>query len=285
MGHLPLDHDLMLKAFADLETRLEAPTHLVIGGGAAMVLAYDHPLSTQDVDAFTAKGSITLAEVDAATKATARALDIEPDWLNPHFETYTPVLPRDYAARLKRVYAGDRLTVDALGPEESARHEVLRGAGQGSAARPGAHAQAGARCRRDRIDTSRRSWSAATAEPRPRRTSSTTCATRWVCEGAAQSRSDAARARAALPRARARGRLVRRAPQRLALSAREPGAAAGPRGRDAPLQSQAALHSGGVVHERLALAEPHRAPASHARDALAAGAPGGLRLRASSATR
>ncbi len=118
MGHLPLDHDLMLKAFADLETRLEAPTHLVIGGGAAMVLAYDHPLSTQDVDAFTAKGSITLAEVDAATKATAHALDIEPDWLNPHFETYTPVLPRDYAARLKRVYAGDRLTVDALGPED-----------------------------------------------------------------------------------------------------------------------------------------------------------------------
>lgn len=34
-----------------------------------------------------------MAELDAAAKDTARELDIEPGWLNPHFETYTGVLP------------------------------------------------------------------------------------------------------------------------------------------------------------------------------------------------
>lgn len=108
----------MREAFEHLDRRLEAPARLVIGGGAAMVLAYDHPLDTQDVDAFTAKGGLRLADLDAAAKAVAAELDIEPDWLNPYFETYTHVLPADYAARLRRVFAGAHLSVDALGPED-----------------------------------------------------------------------------------------------------------------------------------------------------------------------
>lgn len=108
----------MLAAFESLDAALGAPTRIVVGGGAAMVLAYDHPLATQDVDAFTARGGLGMAELDAAAKATARELDIEPDWLNPHFETYTHVLPSDYAQRLRRVFTGERLIVDALGPED-----------------------------------------------------------------------------------------------------------------------------------------------------------------------
>lgn len=108
----------MLEAFRVLDARLAGPTRLVIGGGAAMVLAYGHPLATQDVDAFTARGGLTMSELDAAAKETARDLDIEPDWLNPHFETYTHVLPRDYSARLRQVFRGERLEVDALGPED-----------------------------------------------------------------------------------------------------------------------------------------------------------------------
>lgn len=118
MAHRPLDHDLMREAFRDLDARIPSPTRLVIGGGAAMVLAFGHPLATQDVDAFTARGGLDLAELDHAAKQTARALDIEPDWLNPHFETYTHVLPSDYAKRLRSVFAGERLSVDALGPED-----------------------------------------------------------------------------------------------------------------------------------------------------------------------
>lgn len=108
----------MRDALSRLDQRIDAPTRLVVGGGAAMVLAYDHPLATQDVDAFTAKGGLTLSQLDAAAKLIADELDIEPDWLNPHFETYTGVLPADYSDRLRRVFDGERLTVDALGPED-----------------------------------------------------------------------------------------------------------------------------------------------------------------------
>lgn len=118
MAHLPLDAARMREALARLDARVEAPARLVIGGGAAMVLAYDHPLATQDVDAFPAKGTLSLAQLDAWAKEVAAELDIEPDWLNGHFYTFTTVLPDDYAQRLRTVYRGERLQVDALGPED-----------------------------------------------------------------------------------------------------------------------------------------------------------------------
>jgi enoyl-CoA hydratase/carnithine racemase len=117
-GHKALDRAGMRKALAALDKEIQAPTRLVIGGGAAMVLAYDHPLATHDVDAFTARGGLGIAELDAAAKRVARALDIEPDWLNSHFETYTGVLPEGYSTRLRRVYDGTQLSADALGPED-----------------------------------------------------------------------------------------------------------------------------------------------------------------------
>lgn len=55
------------------------------GDGAAMVLAYEHPLATQDIDAFAAKGGLRLAELDAAAKVIAKQLDIEPDWRRRSF--------------------------------------------------------------------------------------------------------------------------------------------------------------------------------------------------------
>ena len=83
-----------------------------------MVLAYDYPLATQDVDAFTARGGLSMAELDTAARRVAEQLDLEPDWLNTHFETYTGVLPTGYSERLKRVLEGEHLVVDALGPED-----------------------------------------------------------------------------------------------------------------------------------------------------------------------
>ncbi|NOY93924.1 MAG: hypothetical protein GXP55_22300 [Deltaproteobacteria bacterium] len=83
-----------------------------------MVLAYDHPLATQDVDAFAARGGLRMAELDVFAKRVAKQLDIEPDWLNSHFETFTGVLPSDYASRLRNVFRGTQLRVDALGPED-----------------------------------------------------------------------------------------------------------------------------------------------------------------------
>lgn len=108
----------MKRALELLDVEIVGPARLVVGGGAAMVLAYKHPLATQDVDAFAAKGGLRLAELDAAAKTIAKKLDIEPDWLNSHFDTFTAVLPADYASRLRRVFAGKQLIVDALGPED-----------------------------------------------------------------------------------------------------------------------------------------------------------------------
>lgn len=118
MPHLPLDEALARAALARLDTMLESDVRLVIGGGAAMILAYGHPLATQDVDAFTARGGLRMADLDRFAKRVAEEMNLEPDWLNPYFETFTGVLPDDYATRLRRVFEGQHLVVDALGPED-----------------------------------------------------------------------------------------------------------------------------------------------------------------------
>jgi hypothetical protein len=118
MARLPLDHKRMLRALALLDERVTEAVRLVVGGGAAMTLAYRHPIATQDVDAFAAKGGLRMAQLDTMARSVAEELNIEPDWLNAHFETFTAVLPRDYATRLRPVFQGQHLQVDALGPED-----------------------------------------------------------------------------------------------------------------------------------------------------------------------
>ena len=113
-----LDPKLMLTALQRLDARMDQPARLVIGGGAAMTLAYGYPLATQDVDAFAARGGLRFGELDALARQVADELHIAPDWLNAHFETFTGVLPADYVTRLRTVYTGECLQVDALGPED-----------------------------------------------------------------------------------------------------------------------------------------------------------------------
>jgi hypothetical protein len=108
----------MRKAFQLLDGYLDQPARLIIGGGAAMVLAYGHRLATQDVDAFAAKGGLQIAELEKLAQRVAETLQIQPDWLNAYFETFTAVLPDDYSRRLRPVYKGKALTVEALGPED-----------------------------------------------------------------------------------------------------------------------------------------------------------------------
>ena len=83
-----------------------------------MILAYQHPIATQDVDAFAAKGGLRMADLDALSRAVADELNIDPSWLNSHFETFTGVLPADYATRLRSVFQGKHIQVDALSPED-----------------------------------------------------------------------------------------------------------------------------------------------------------------------
>ena len=103
-------------AFRALDARLEAPLTLVVGGGTAMMLAYGLPVRTTDVDAYPARGR--LEDIAPKLRAVARELDLAPDWVNPHYETFAHVLPADYATRLRETFAGERLRVMALGVED-----------------------------------------------------------------------------------------------------------------------------------------------------------------------
>ncbi|MFO8073427.1 MAG: DUF6036 family nucleotidyltransferase [Polyangia bacterium] len=118
MSYLALDRELLLEALACLDERMETQAHLVIGGGAAMVASYDHPLATRDIDAMAVEGSPRISDLERPARRVAAEIGLEPDWLNPYFETYAAVLPADYGSRLRSVYRGERLRVDSLGPED-----------------------------------------------------------------------------------------------------------------------------------------------------------------------
>lgn len=113
-----LSEKLMRKLLERLDQKLPSNAHLIVGGGGALALAYNFPLTTQDIDAFAAKQSLSMAEMDALAKEVAKELNVAPDWLNSHFVTFTHVLPADYSRRLRRIFVGQRLVADALGPED-----------------------------------------------------------------------------------------------------------------------------------------------------------------------
>lgn len=81
-----------------------------------MILAHEYPLATTDVDAI-AKG-IELDDLEVLVKKVARELNLPPDWLNPYFSSFSYVIPSDFATRVKVVFKGKFLKVEALGREE-----------------------------------------------------------------------------------------------------------------------------------------------------------------------
>ena len=112
----PLSRRKIESAFAALDVLVPRPIRLIMGGGGAMIMAHGFPLATSDVDAIPLNASIE--ELDPLVKHVARDLGLPPDWLNPYFSTFSHVLPGNYGLRLKTVYSGSRLTVDALGAED-----------------------------------------------------------------------------------------------------------------------------------------------------------------------
>ena len=106
----------MLDALGRLDALLERPVALILGGGSAMMLAYQLPVRTTDADAYPQGGAI--ADLDPLVKQVGRELGLSPDWLNPHFSTFAHVLPEDYGKRLKDVFVGAWLRVRALGVED-----------------------------------------------------------------------------------------------------------------------------------------------------------------------
>lgn len=111
-----LSAQLMLKAFKKLDGYLSASVTLIMGGGGAMILAHEYPLATTDVDAI-AKG-IEVDDLEVLVKKIGREINLPPDWLNPYFSSFSYVIPSDFAARVKLVFKGKFLHVEALGREE-----------------------------------------------------------------------------------------------------------------------------------------------------------------------
>jgi hypothetical protein len=108
----------MKRALGALDALLDTPTQLLIGGGAAMALAYNLPLVTADIDAQVFKSQITQAELTPLVHKVAQQLQLPKDWINSYFNTFLFALPSDYASRLKQVLSGKHLKAFALGRED-----------------------------------------------------------------------------------------------------------------------------------------------------------------------
>ena len=109
---MDLNSRVMHSALDKLDQLLAKPLRLIIGGGGAMVLAYNFPLATSDIDGFPVGAD--MAELDKLIKKVAKELMIPGDWLNPYFSTFTHVLPSDYGTRLKPIGSYKKLSVEAL---------------------------------------------------------------------------------------------------------------------------------------------------------------------------
>ncbi len=108
-----LTAEIMKSALMALDAKLKNSVRLIIGGGGAMILAHHFPLATTDIDGIPGVG-MTAEELDPLIKEVAQELNLQKDWLNPYYVTFTHVLPKDYNTRLKLVFQFSRLRVEAL---------------------------------------------------------------------------------------------------------------------------------------------------------------------------
>lgn len=108
----------MKKALKALDVKLTQPVNLLVGGGAAMLLAHEFPLTTADIDALVFKSSLTQVEIDPYVKEVSQELNLPPDWLNGYFNVFLFTLPKDYTSRLKNIFTGKHLNAMALGAED-----------------------------------------------------------------------------------------------------------------------------------------------------------------------
>lgn len=110
--------EIMQKAFEALDAKLTERVTMLVGGGAAMLLAHHIPLTTMDVDGLPLQSKLTAAELDKLIKEVAEELNISTQWYNDYFNTFTHTLPADFRDRLTTVFEGMHLKVSALGLED-----------------------------------------------------------------------------------------------------------------------------------------------------------------------
>ncbi len=113
-----LDKKDFLEAIEALDHALKVSVKMVVGGGGAMLLAHDFPLSTFDIDAIPYQTELSLGDIDKCVKEVAAQRKISSSWLNPYFSNFTYVLPSDYQKRLIQIFKGKKLELSALSKQD-----------------------------------------------------------------------------------------------------------------------------------------------------------------------
>ncbi len=91
-----------------------------------MLLAHNFPGKTNDVDAVPSNG-VEFNLIKDLAEEIAKELGIAHDWLNPYFGAFTVYLPPDAKNRMKVIYSGQNLCVDALGAEDVLIMKLMAG--------------------------------------------------------------------------------------------------------------------------------------------------------------
>ena len=92
------------------------PFEMIIGGGTAMLCAYDSPLQTFDVDAVLK--NINIKELEKAVWQVSKEMNLPRDWVNSWYKSFTHILPLDFSKRLKLIVKSPKITAYALGSED-----------------------------------------------------------------------------------------------------------------------------------------------------------------------
>ncbi len=111
-----LSKNRVFKALKRLDELAPHSFEMIIGGGVAMLCAYDSPLHTWDVDAILKH--ITLDKIKKSVLQVAKELNLPADWLNSWFSSFTHNLPSDFSKRLQLLFKGKKITAYALGKED-----------------------------------------------------------------------------------------------------------------------------------------------------------------------
>ena len=99
-----LSKNRVFKALKRLDELAPHSFEMIIGGGVAMLCAYDSPLHTWDVDAILKH--ITLDKIKKSVLQVAKELNLPADWLNSWFSSFTHNLPSDFSKRLQLLFKG-----------------------------------------------------------------------------------------------------------------------------------------------------------------------------------
>lgn len=117
---MDLNKNLALQALQLLDQKLSvqnfSPFTLTVGGGGALLIEYNYPGSTVDIDAV--PSTIEFEQIKPFMEEVSRELHIAPDWLNPYYQSFTVYLPRDAKDRMHTSFQGKVITVKTLGAEE-----------------------------------------------------------------------------------------------------------------------------------------------------------------------